>query len=213
MSAEVITLLSLEVSVHLRPGVETQLHSLQQHAGWQGLLLGGVERLVVSGGGVPGSLPLPSLELPLKLVVVLAGGASGPRLHLPLAEGDAPGDVGRLGGLPGGHVCCFIASHVHVAGNPVESHPPPLRGETVHSGQDGGDEPHTIAGLQQLKDLQPCPGVGRAPGPAGWPPTPSAAWSSGHKSWHTARCSPSRQHHPSCHCQVLQNRRCNKQHR
>ena len=110
----------LEAVIQLLPGTVAQPHSLQQHAVCPGLLLGGVQRLVFGGGGVPGRLLLPPLELPVNLVGVLGSGASAPHLHLPPAEGDASGHLGLLGGSPGGRVGSLIASYAHVAGYPVE---------------------------------------------------------------------------------------------
>ena len=84
VSATVVTLLSLEITIQFSPGAASQPHVLQQQAVCPGLLLGGVKRLVASSRAVPGSLLLPPLELLVKLVGVLRGDTFGPCLHLPL---------------------------------------------------------------------------------------------------------------------------------
>lgn len=52
----VVALLPLESVVQLLHGAVTQPHALQQHAVCPGLLQGGVQRLIVGGGGVSGRL-------------------------------------------------------------------------------------------------------------------------------------------------------------
>ena len=41
----------------------------------------------------------------------------------------------------------LVAPYSHVAGYPVESDSPPLRGQTLQSDQDGGDEAHVVLGV------------------------------------------------------------------
>ena len=91
MPSTVATLLPLEAVVQLLSGAVAQPYSLQQHAVCPRLLLGGGQRLVGSGSGIPGSLLLPPLELLVDPVGLLGVGASDPLLHLssPIFSGEA----------------------------------------------------------------------------------------------------------------------------
>ena len=63
-----------------------------------GLLLGGGQRLVGSGGAVPGSRLLPPLELLVDPAGLLGAGSSDTLLHLSPVERDWPCHLGPLRG-------------------------------------------------------------------------------------------------------------------
>ena len=64
----------------------------------------------------------------------------------------------EVSGSPlGGLVSSLVASYSHVAGYPVESVSPPLRGQALQGAQDGGDEAHVVLGVQVLKRVHAAP--------------------------------------------------------
>ena len=158
MPPTVVTLLPLEAVLQLLPGAVAKRYLLQQHAVCSELVLGGIQRLVGSGGGEPGSLLLPPLQLLVDPAGLLGAAVSDPLLHLFPAERNGPCHLGPLRGSPGGCVGGLVALDANVVGYPVESHPPPLCGETLQAAQDGGDKVHVVVGMALLEDLQHCPG-------------------------------------------------------
>lgn len=152
MPPAVVALLPPKVVVQLFPGAVAQPYALQQHAVCSGLLLGGVQRLVASGGGVPSCLSLPCFQLPVRVAGALGCGEPGSRPHLAQAGRHMPCHLGATSSSLG-CVGSLVASYSHVAGYPVESHPPPLRGEALEATQDGGDEAHVVAGIRLLESL------------------------------------------------------------
>ena len=96
---------------------------------------------------------------PVCLVGVLACSPPRPRLHLPQAGQNVPDDGGSRGSLLGGLVRSLVALYPHVARDPVQSGPPPLRGQVLQAAQYGGDELHVVSGVRLLQELQRRPGV------------------------------------------------------
>ena len=136
----VIAHLPLKTVMQLLPGTEAQPYALQECTISPELLLSGVKWEICRFCSVSGCLSLLGFQLPIPLVRDAGLGASRLGFRL-LGDGIHAFCNSEASGSPvGGLVSSLVASYSHVAGYPVESYSPPLRGQALQSAQDGGGE-------------------------------------------------------------------------